>query len=295
MFNRRQAPQNEEIAKLVPDFSDIEFLSEGGQKFVYTGSKDNEKYAIKLIPLYEEYGEDIKNTILKRAQREFTIMERVNSPFFIKTGPTTPSIATIDNHEYFFYSECFVEGKDLMDLIKDRNFSVEETIRLGLQVSSVIQLFWDHQYIHRDIKPNNIMLKDDGNFILLDAGVAFDLNDVSLTMGHQQPGTKMYMSPEQLAQSGREIDFRSDLFSLGVVLYEVLTQQHPFVDHSRNHTQNIAAILSSQAIGVENFRNDVPKSLSKLIVTRLLAKRPHLRYRKCELLLKELNKIREEI
>jgi serine/threonine-protein kinase len=189
----------------------------------------------------------------------------------------------------------FIEGKDLKELIKERPFTLEECIKLGLQISSVVQSFWDYQYIHRDIKPNNIMLKDDGNFILLDAGVAFDVNDTSLTIGPEQPGTKIYMSPEQLAQSGREIDFRSDLFSLGVVLYEALTQQHPFVDFSRNYTQNIASILNSKAIAIENFRDDVPKSLNRLITTRLLAKRPHLRYRKCELLLQELNNIREEL
>ncbi|MCK6206330.1 serine/threonine protein kinase [Bacillus infantis] len=294
MFNRN-TPNNNDVASLVTEFEEIEFLSEGGQKFVYTGTIEDEKFAIKLIPLYEEYGEDVKNTILKRAQRELTIMERIDSPFFIKKGPTEAKIITLDGHDYFCYSEIFINGQDLQEVIKTRHFTLEEAIQLGLQISSVIEGFWVHQYIHRDIKPNNILLKDDGNFLLLDAGVAFDLNDVSLTRGHEQPGTKIYMSPEQLAQTGREIDFRSDLFSLGVVLYEVLTQRHPFVDFSRNATQNIASILNSNARSIVNFRAEIPRSLDRLITTRLLAKRPHLRFRKCELLLQELNKIREEI
>ncbi|MCA1318368.1 serine/threonine protein kinase [Bacillus tianshenii] len=294
MFNRK-APEIAEIQNVLSTFSNVSFLSEGGQKFVYVGILEEKKYAIKLIPLYEEYGEDVRNTILRRAEREFTIMERIDTPFFIKTGPIKPDLVTIDKHEYFYYSEEFIEGKDLKEIIANRPLTLRESIQLGIEMSSVIQSFWELQYIHRDIKPNNIMLSQDGRFILLDAGVAFDLNDDSLTIGHQQPGTKIYMSPEQLAQSGREIDFRSDLFSLGIVLYEALTQSHPFVDYSRNHTQNIASIINSQAIGIDNFRDDVPKSFNRLIVTRLLAKRPHLRFRKCELLLEEINKIREEI
>lgn len=294
LYNRI-APSNEQVASLNSEFSDIHFLSEGGQKFVYTGILDNEKYAIKLIPLYEDYGEDIKESILKRAQRELTIMETVDSPFFIKKGPTTPKIIIIGSNEYYCYSEIFINGQDLKEIIETRQFTIEETLHLGIQMSSVIHEFWKFQYIHRDIKPNNIMLTEYGDFVLLDAGVAFDLKDVSLTRGPDQPGTKIYMSPEQLVQTGREIDFRSDLFSLGVVLYEVLTQRHPFVDFTRNATQNITSILNSKATSIVNMRNDIPQSLDKLITTRLLAKRPHLRFRKCELLLQELNRIREGI
>ncbi|MGD7025201.1 serine/threonine-protein kinase [Rossellomorea vietnamensis] len=231
MYNRQELP-SEKIQNIISEASDISFLAEGGQKFVYTCSIDEQKYVIKLIPLYEEFGDDVKNTILRRVEREIKIMETIESPFFIKTGPIEPNIAIIDGHEYYYYSEVFIEGKDLKEIISKRSLTVEETVKLGIEISSVIQALWELQYIHRDIKPNNIMLADDGRFVLLDAGVAFDLNDVSLTVGHQQPGTKIYMSPEQLAQSGREIDFRSDLFSLGTVLYEGLTRQHPFVDYT---------------------------------------------------------------
>lgn len=290
----RFIPDADAVAREIPDLKNIQFHTRGGQKLVYTCSYEGTTYALKLIPLLEEINDEVAGMVQKRAEREIKIMETIKSPFFIKTGPTTPSIITISNKQFLQYTEELVDGTDLQKILMTRSLTIEETVLLAIQMTYVINEFWENSYIHRDIKPNNIMMKIDGTFVLLDAGVAFDLNDDSLTFFQEPVGTRIYMSPEQLQQTGRELDFRSDLFSLGVTLYEALTQKHPFVSNGKNGTQIIASILTASHIPLKSIRDDIPKHLDT-VVNRLLAKRPHMRFKKCDLLLKEFNQIREEM
>ena len=134
----------------------------------------------------------------------------------------------------------------------------------------------------------------DGSFVLLDMGLVFDLEDRSLTPYGFMVGTPRYFSPEQLDLGRkRQMDFRSDLFSLGVVLYEAGTSYHPFYSEHFADSDLFHRILSHYPDPPMDHRSDLPGSLNE-VVMRLLGKEPHLRYRSCEYLTVLLRSIQTE-
>lgn len=156
-------------------------------------------------------------------------------------------------------------------------------------VSAVTYLWEQHHVVHRDIKPLNIMVKPDGTFVLLDIGVARhqDLTTLTVLPGEHQPGTIGYLAPEQLAPlKGREIDYRADLFAIGIVMYEQLTRRLPFDPNSGSYR----TLLTT---GIAPDMEDVPPPVASLLA-RLLAPRPHGRFR-LEKATQAINDAREEL
>jgi serine/threonine-protein kinase len=173
--------------------------------------------------------------------------------------------------------------------------SVQELVQLSFNISEAINTIWQFSKIHRDIKPGNIMIREtSGEFVLLDMGLVFDLQDESLSVGIV--GTPLYFSPEQMDFSNRRtiMNFRSDLFSLGIVLYEMATGKHPFITASSPTTWdvlgNIANMNPEQPL---KYRPDLPQKLNEIIM-RLLAKRPALRYRSIALFQRALGEVQVE-
>jgi eukaryotic-like serine/threonine-protein kinase len=284
----------EKIAECLSELKDVEYLAQGGQKLVYTCIIDDEKYALKLIGYPKEYPPEIHVTIEKRVLREIEIMKKIQSRFFIKSGPLKPVTITIDGEPYFVYTEEFIDGMDLKTYLKKQPLTINEAITMVNCLTATIKELWENNYVHRDIKPANIMINNVGDFILLDAGVAFDHTDESLTV-YGPVGTQIYMSPEQMNNSGtgRSLDFRSDLFSMGIVLYEALTQQHPFIQPNNTLTHVIGNILSAKPKPITEINKEVTINFER-IINRLLAKRPNMRYRTCQLLQNDLNTLSEE-
>jgi len=163
---------------------------------------------------------------------------------------------------------------------------------LGVDMATAIETLWMMSKIHRDVKPANIMRRAlDQTFVLLDLGLAFDVNDISLTLSGRIPGTPPYFSPEQTDVSRKRLlDFRSDLFSLGVVLYEVTTGEHPFWKRGMAYGELVEHIRGLPARKPSELRPEAPAELDAVIL-RLLAKTPHMRYRSCSLLRKSLMEI----
>ncbi len=138
--------------------------------------------------------------------------------------------------------------------------------------------------IHRDIKPANIMWATDrSRFVLLDPGIALDLHGPSLTQAFMLIGTLAYISPEQMDVSRkRSLDFRSDLFAIGIVMYEAAVGEHPFMSINTPVSQVLNGILNRIPQPVSDRIEGFPMDLSNLI-SRLLGKSPHLRFRRCDL------------
>ena len=124
----------------------------------------------------------------------------------------------------------YLEGRTLDKIIKDQTLGYEECLRVALQLCSALEVVHQGEMIHRDLKPANILLEDDGNLKLLDFGIARAADESSITQHGMLVGTVLYMSPEQVR--GDELDARSDIFSLGAVLYHVMTGQLPFPGES---------------------------------------------------------------
>lgn len=293
------------VQQLIPSATNISELGYGGQKRVYAGEIEGIKYALKfaLVPDeldIEELGTDeididddllASNSVIARAKREVETMHDCDSPYMVKLGPIPLGIGKIDDQILIFYSEEFIDGKDLKKHLADSGpFSVEDVTRLGIHISDAINGLWKLQKVHRDVKPGNIMLCEERNeFILLDAGLAFDVVGESLSIS--PVGTPLYFSPEQFDFMSRRtlLDFRSDLFSLGVTLYEMLTGQHPFYTQGDQSYDLVTNIQNKPAIPPSQLIDGVPKDLEHVIL-RLLGKSPHLRFRDCKLLTKCLQK-----
>ena len=125
-----------------------------------------------------------------------------------------------------FIAMEYLEGQTLDKIIKSQSLGYEECVRIALQLTEALKVVHDAQLIHRDLKPGNILLQEDGNLKLLDFGIARARNETGITQQGMLVGTVLYMSPEQVR--GEDLDFRSDIFSLGAVLYHVMTGALPF-------------------------------------------------------------------
>jgi serine/threonine-protein kinase len=193
-----------------------------------------------------------------------------------------PHIAQIidsGEHEWLvYYVMSYVEGPTLREWL-DRNsqLTLPETLRLAADLLDALDHAHSHGIIHRDVKPANVVMSTSGA-VLLDFGIARAVaaagND-QLTRSGIAVGTSAYMSPEQITAS-REIDHRSDIYSLGCVLFECLTGRPPFVH--RNEAIVLQLHLTQPVEDVRSFRGDAPAELAAG-VAKALAKKPEERWR----------------
>lgn len=283
----------EQVSELVPQALGISRIGSGGQKLVFQGTIDGQEYALKFakVPATEfNEAEDFSATdIALRAKREVETMRDCTSPYVVKLGPIELSFATVDDQKIVYFCEELIRGKDLRSLLRDSGtFSSAEVARLGRQMAKAIKALWELGKVHRDIKPANIMRRDEsGDFVLLDAGLAFDIDGESLSVG--PVGTPAYFSPEQFEFANRRtvLDFRSDLFALGVTMYYVATGQHPFYSPGDTSAALYSKITGHIPAPPSSIVAGLPEQLDEAIL-RLLGKSPHLRYRRCDQLIAAL-------
>jgi eukaryotic-like serine/threonine-protein kinase len=232
--------------------------------------------------------EDFLDEVTSRAMRELAIMREAQSNYLVRPGPIPLTEVTHGGKRLLYFAEEFIEGVDLTSLIRNRTINVSDVYSLGLHITEAIKVLWSFAKVHRDIKPANIMRRNDGSFVLLDFGLALDLTDESLTKSGLVVGTLPYFSPEQLDFAlKRQLDFRSDLFSLGIVMYEAATGVHPFWQPGMSQSGLIGNITSLAPPAPDSLINQFPKVLSDIIM-RLLNKQPHMRFRNCDLLIRDL-------
>ena len=298
------------VNQLLPDYAPVSFVNRGGQKRVFKCEYQGAIWALKLHLVSEDLGntvhpattvvngddsetEPVLDQVTARARREVSALASCDTPHLPKIEPGGLQTLQYCNLSMLFYLEEFLDGESVQALMRYGPLSEDDLRRLGVQVASAIDALWNcgggkHQLVHRDIKPANIMMRGDGSFVLIDMGLAFDLLDVSLTDAGAIPGTKPYLTPDQLDYSNkRSMDFRTDMFSLGVVMYEAATQVHPFLRGGMSSAQLFTAIVRSKPEPITRHRSDLSAELVN-VIDRLLAKRPHLRFRKCADLIKAL-------
>ncbi len=195
-----------------------------------------------------------------------------------------------------------MRGRSLADVLAERRLPVPEVLRIAGQILDGIVKAHEAGLVHRDLKPDNVMITDEGAIKVLDFGVAKPLShavpaealEVAETVTHASTGmrvvgTPSYMSPEQAR--GEEVDQRSDVFSFGVVLYEMLTGKRPFIGTTAADV--IAAILRDEPAPVSSVSPEVPPALAR-IVERCLAKEPGGRYGDCRSLADNLARALDE-
>ena len=196
-----------------------------------------------------------------------------------------PNICTIheigESSGLLFIAMQYIEGETLKDVIGNRPLALDSLLSIGLQVVNALAAAHARGIIHRDIKSSNIMITPIGQAKVLDFGLARpvekDANESDLTRAGVVMGTPTHMSPEQAR--GEPLDHRSDIFSLGVVMYEMATGHIPFSAKSRAETMN--AVINQPHAPVAELNKDTPADLCT-VIDKALAKQPVDRYQSAE-------------
>ena len=265
----------------------VSLLGVGGMGQVYLAedAKLGRKVALKLLP--KSYTRD--ESRLRRFQQEARAASALNHPNIL----TIHELGEV-NGEQFIATE-FVEGETLRERLTRAPLNLAETLDVAVQIGGALAAAHKAGIVHRDIKPENIMLRHDGYVKVLDFGLAKlteqqdpatqtrATENVDISSGLVM-GTVKYMSPEQAR--GRQVDRRSDIFSFGVVLYEMIAGRAPF--EGKNSNELISTILKKEPSPL----TDVPEETQRLI-SRALRKKKEDRYQTIEDLLADLKSLKE--
>lgn len=217
-----EPPSVQRLAELFPTLEIIELIGVGGMGAVYKArqARLDRIVALKILP--EEFGHDVKFAL--RFTREARILAKLNHPNIIALYEFGNVADT-----YYFLME-YVDGSTLRDVVKAREVAPQHALAIVPHLCDALQYAHDKGVVHRDIKPENILLSVDGSVKIADFGLSRILGtgsqQHSLTATHQTMGTPRYMAPEQL-EGAHNVDHRADIYSLGVVIYEMLTGELP--------------------------------------------------------------------
>lgn len=253
-------------------------LGRGGMGVVYKGYEAslNRYVAIKVLADSLAHDEAIKERFLREARS----MAALNDPHIIQIY-----FIGEDEGQTYFVME-FVEGESLGSMLKrDHRLTVEQAAKVIHQTAQGLATAHDHGVVHRDIKPGNLMISSRGAVKIADFGIALSNQDLSkkLTSTGEFVGTPGYLSPEVCL--GRPVDQRSDVFSLGIVLFEMLTGKMPFNDESPLGL--MLEVVKAEIPDVRGLNHDVDPEVAR-ILTRMIAKEPGDRYQNCHDLVADL-------
>ncbi len=237
-------------------------VARGGMSTIYAGRhrETGELHALKVLPLSKTY----KASYLPRFRREAELAGRLVHPNIVRVYQIHQE--SDGRHDVYFMAMELLPGRDLFDLVNEQGaLPCRHAARFIRQAAFGLQFAHDAGLVHRDVKPGNLFLHDDGNIRLLDLGLANDFeSDESLTREYNERvlGTADYLSPEQAIDS-HLADARSDIYSLGCTFYFLLTGRPPFYEGSL--TQRILAHQTRTPEPVHTFRSDVPSPLIDLL------------------------------
>jgi serine/threonine-protein kinase len=253
------------IGKTVSHYKIIEKLASGGMGVIYKAEDTNlnRVVALKFLPPHALGSEEEKTRFFHEAQATASLSH--------------PNICTIheisDAHEQTFIAMEYIKGESLKEKIARGPLKLKEVIEIGIKVSEGLNEAHKKTMIHRDIKSANIMVTENSQIKIMDFGLAKLPGRTQLTKIGSTVGTISYMSPEQAR--GEKVDYRSDIWSLGVVLYEMICGQLPF--QGDYEPAVIYNIMNEDPKPLTALRTGVPQELEH-IIHKLLAKDPENRY-----------------
>lgn len=274
------------IGRTVSHYRVLDKLGEGGMGEVYLAEDLSLHRRVALKFLASRLVQD--EMAAKRFLREARSAAALDHPYICKIF----EISSPEPHPIFLAME-FVSGKTLQQVLAAATLGLLEALKFGVEIAEALELAHRNGIVHRDLKPANIMITDQGHVKIMDFGLAKQVisdpsTDQNVTVGltgvGTVQGTLAYMSPEQVR--GGPVDPRSDIFSFGVVLYEMLTGVHPF--RKESVVETAGSILHENPARLQSYSSRIPLQLEHT-VRRMLAKHPGDRYQAVHEVVTELN------
>jgi eukaryotic-like serine/threonine-protein kinase len=281
-------PDSSLLGRKLEHYQILSVLGAGGMGAVYLARDErlDRKVALKLLPAQFTANTDR----IKRFEREARAASALSHPNII----TIYDIGETDSQQ--FIAAEFVEGQTLRALIERGPLPDQEAVEIARQIASALSAAHEAHIIHRDLKPENVMVRKDRLVKVLDFGLARMLNSPSNTSALRQTmkgtvmGTVSYMSPEQAL--GEDVDHRSDLFSLGTTLYELLTGRQAFAGSTAISIAD--KVIHQTPVPLRQFNQACPAEFER-IVSRLLEKNRDLRYQTAEDLHADLKRLQRSL
>lgn len=284
-------PLDSFAGKVIGSYEIRSLLDRGGMGTVYLAFDRELQRKVALKFLHDELVSD--DAKVQRFKQEARAASALNHPNII----TIYEIGQTDDGKHFIATE-FVDGETLRRLMNGGRITLPQALHVGVEVASALMASHAEKIVHRDIKPENIMLRRDGYIKVLDFGLAKLVDEQERQKGESTLvdtapgiiiGTVRYMSPEQVR--GLDVDERSDIWSLGVVLYEMLAGQLPFTGITRSDM--IASVLQNKP-GFSWRVDEVPPELEWML-KKALEKDREERYQSMKELLIDLRRVRREL
>ena len=258
----------------------IEVSGRGGMGIVYKAedTKLKRNVALKFLPPELIQDEEAKERFVLEAQAAAAL-----------SHPNICTIHEIDEEEgKSFIAMEYVEGQSLRAKIEKGPLELDEALNISMQVAEGLEEAHRKGIIHRDVKSANIMVTEKGQAKVMDFGLAKVKGGTLLTREGTTLGTVAYMSPEQA--QGKEVDHRSDIWSLGVVMYEMLSGQLPF--KGNREASILYSVVHEEPKALREIKRDLPPEIQQ-IITRALRKKPESRYSSAAEIIKDLKKYQD--
>ena len=265
------------IGELIADRYELhELVGSGGMSNVFRAHDRLLERSVAIKVLHEHYSTD--EDYVERFRREARSVAQLAHPNIV----TVIDRGEEDGRQYIVFE--YVEGENLKGLLSHGALPVDEALRYGLQIAGALDFAHKRGLVHRDVKPQNVLLTEEGEPKVTDFGIARSVDVQSVTQSGTVVGTSDYIAPEQAR--GEQVDPRTDIYSLGVVLYELLTGEVPY--SGDNFVAVAMQHLHEPVPSVLDRRRDVPVRLD-LAVQRAMAKDPADRFESMDQLIDELD------
>jgi len=270
------------IGQLISRYRVLEKLGEGGMGVVYLAhdTELDRKIALKFLPLHDTADAETK----ARFKREAKAVAALNHPNIV----TIHDIGERDGKSYMAME--YVDGESLKEMLDKQEFPIDKIIDIVCQICEGLSQAHKKGIVHRDIKPANILLDSEERVKIADFGLAQLIDITKVTKESSTVGTPSYMSPEQIMNSN--VDNRSDIFSLGIIVYELLTGHLPF--EGQYEAAVSYSILHEEPEPLARYKTGVPDELQRL-VDKALHKDPETRYQHIDELLVDLKSLRKQL
>jgi serine/threonine protein kinase/tetratricopeptide (TPR) repeat protein len=270
------------MSRTISHYEILEKLGEGGMGVVYKAQdiQLQRLVALKFLPPHVADNSDEKARFIHEAQSASALNHpNVTTVYGIEESP-----------EGMFIAMEYVDGRTLKQIIEEETLSIKKVLDIGIQMCEGIAMAHEKGVVHRDIKSDNIKVTSRGQVKIMDFGLAKLKGATKITQTGSTLGTASYMSPEQA--SGEEIDHRSDIFSFGVVLYELITGHLPF--KGEHQAAIIYSVINETPEPLGRYKVNVPESLQR-IIDKTLEKNRTTRYQHADDLRADLMKLSREL